>query len=283
MTQNNLGVALRELARLTEGPRSAELLSEAVAACRLALEVCARDRLPQAWAATQNNLGAALGELAGRTEGPRVAELRSEAVAAYRLALEVYTRDQLPQEWATTQNNLGAALCGLASSTGGPRSAELLTEAVAAFRLALEVRTRDQLPQDWAMTQNNLGIALQIYFAMNEFRAGLEQFRQLMKEKRLSDAPESVALVHVLEVLHHRALGEGDRAAEALDALIVHIKRQPDSFRIPGAFSELRTVVERSKVKAVIDSRNFLLAFLDAASKENRQEILQGLRRLPIK
>jgi hypothetical protein len=118
---------------------------------------------------------------------------------------------------------------------------------------------------------------------MGEFRAGLEQLRPLMKEKRLSDAPQSVALVHVLEVLHHRALGEGDRAAEARDALVVHIERQPESFRIPGDFSTLRTAVERSKVEAVIASRNFLLAFLDAVSKGNRQEILQGLRRLSVK
>jgi hypothetical protein len=45
----------------------------------------------------------------------------------------------------------------------------------------------------------------------------------------------------------------------------------------------LRTVVEQSQVKAVTASRNFLLAFLDAASKANRQEILQGLRRLLVK
>jgi hypothetical protein len=232
---------------------------------------------------TQNNLGATLRDLAGRTEGTRSAQLLSEAVAAYRLALEVRTRDRLPQDWAGTQNNLGNTLRDLALRAEEPRAAQLLSEAVAAYRLALEVYTRDQLPQQWAATQRNLGNALQLYFAMNEFRAGLEPLRPLMKEKRLSDAPQSVALVHVLEVLHHRALGEADRAAEALDALVAHIERQPESFRIPGAFPELRTVVEQSKVKAVGDSRNFLLAFLDAVSKENRQEILQGLRRLPVK
>jgi hypothetical protein len=283
MTQNNLGAALSDQAERTEGPRGAQLLSEAAAAFRLALEVYTRDRLPQDWATIQNNLGAALSGLADQTEGPRAAQRLDEAVAAFRQALEVRTRDGLPQQWATTQNNLGLALSGLALRTEGPRAARLLTESVAAFRLALEVYARDRLPQQWATTQNNLRTALQEYFAMNEFRAGLEQFRPLMKERCLSDAPQSVALVHVLEVLHHRALGEVDRAAEALGALVAHIERQPESFRIPGLFPVLRGVVERSEVEAVIDSRDFLLAFLDAVSKANRQEILQGLRRLPPK
>jgi tetratricopeptide (TPR) repeat protein len=231
----------------------------------------------------QNNLGIALRDLAGRTEGPRAAELLSGAVAAYRQALEVYTRGQLPQDWAMTQYNLGNALGDLAERTEGPRSAELLTGAVAAYRQALEVYTRDRLPQQWAAIQSNLRITLKMYFGMNQFRTGLEQFRQLVRENCLSDAPQSVALVHVLEVLHHRALGEGDQAVEALNALVVHVERQPESFRIPGGFPELRAVVVQSKVKTVIDSRDFLLAFLDAVSKANRQEILQGLRRLPAK
>jgi hypothetical protein len=52
-----------------------ELLGQAVAAYRSALEVRTRELLPQDWAATQNNLGLALSAQAARTEGPKGAEL----------------------------------------------------------------------------------------------------------------------------------------------------------------------------------------------------------------
>jgi len=60
MTQNGLGLALGNQAARTEGPRGAELLAQAVAAFRSALEVYTREQLPQYWAGTQDNLGAAL-------------------------------------------------------------------------------------------------------------------------------------------------------------------------------------------------------------------------------
>jgi len=197
-TQNNLGNALCDLALRSQGPRAAELLNQAVEAYRSALQVRTREQLPQDWATTQNNLGNALHNLASRSEGPRAAELLDQAVEAYRSALKVRTREQLPQDWAMTQNNLGVTLGDLASRSEGPRAAELLNQAVEAYRSALKVYTREQLPQDWATTQNNLGIALQMYFQVNEFRAGLEQFGRLMREKGFADDPRLVSLVKVL-------------------------------------------------------------------------------------
>src|SRR5271157_3298345 len=60
MTQNNLGVTLDDLASRSEGPRAAELLNQAVEACRSALQVYTGQQLPQDWAMTQNNLGITL-------------------------------------------------------------------------------------------------------------------------------------------------------------------------------------------------------------------------------
>ena len=60
MTQNNLGNALKEQAIRSEGALGTELLAQAVAAYRSALEVRTREQLPQNWAMTQNNLGLTL-------------------------------------------------------------------------------------------------------------------------------------------------------------------------------------------------------------------------------
>ena len=75
MTQNNLGIALKEQAIRSEGAQGTELLSQAVAAYRSALEVHTREQLPQDWARTQNNLGIALKEQAIRSEGAKAREL----------------------------------------------------------------------------------------------------------------------------------------------------------------------------------------------------------------
>ncbi len=279
-TQNNLGTALRDLACRSEGPRAADLLDQAVEAYRFALKVRTREQLPQQWARTQNNLGNALGDLDDRSEGPRAAELLSEAVEAFRSALQVHTREQLPQDWAMTQNNLGNALGDLADRSEGPRAAELLDQAVDAYRSALKVYTREQLPQHWARTQNNLGNALQMYFQVNEFRAGLEQFGRLMREKGFADDPRLVSLVKVLRVMCQKALAEEAQATEALDALIVHVEQQAEPFRIAWSFSRLRGIVEQSKVEAIVANRKFLLGFLDAASGKSRDEVLAVLKRL---
>jgi tetratricopeptide (TPR) repeat protein len=63
-SQGNLGAALGKLSAQSEGTKAKELLTQAVAAFRSALEVQTREQLPQDWAATQYNLAYALGGLA---------------------------------------------------------------------------------------------------------------------------------------------------------------------------------------------------------------------------
>src|SRR5271166_5072504 len=108
---------------------ASELLAQAAAAYRSALEVYTREQLPQDWAKTQQNLGVALWQQAIRSEGPKASELLAQAVAAYRSALEVRTREQLPQDWAMTQNNLGSALKEQAIRSEGAKATELLGQA----------------------------------------------------------------------------------------------------------------------------------------------------------
>src|SRR5437588_579611 len=63
MTQNNLGVALRDLGERESGTQH---LTEAVAALRAALQERTQARVPLDWAVTQNNLGNALRALSER-------------------------------------------------------------------------------------------------------------------------------------------------------------------------------------------------------------------------
>jgi len=93
-TENNLGTALYEQRLRSGGAQATELLAQAVAAHRSALEITTREQLPQDWALTQNNLGLALWQQGLRSEGAKATELLAQAVAAYRSALEVYTREQ---------------------------------------------------------------------------------------------------------------------------------------------------------------------------------------------
>jgi hypothetical protein len=105
-TQSNLDAALRDPAARTEGQKGAELLAQAVVACRSALEVYTREQLPQDWAETQNNLGAALRDQAARTEGQKGAELLAQAVAACRSALEVFSAEAFPFFHEKTEKRL---------------------------------------------------------------------------------------------------------------------------------------------------------------------------------
>jgi tetratricopeptide (TPR) repeat protein len=74
-TQNNMGIALREQAGLSEGEEAARLLGESVTAFRAALEVRTRGQSPQDWAMTQHSLANALHDQARHSEGEKAARL----------------------------------------------------------------------------------------------------------------------------------------------------------------------------------------------------------------
>ena len=80
VAQNNLGVALLELANAIEGT---DLVEEAIAAFRQALRVWTPERTRRDWEITQNNLASALVELGMREKRPRIAiEILKEGVLA---------------------------------------------------------------------------------------------------------------------------------------------------------------------------------------------------------
>jgi hypothetical protein len=81
--------ALRKQGIRSGGKEGTELLAQAMAAYRSALEIYTREQMPQNWAMTQNNLGTALSDQAARTEGPKGVELLAQAVAAFHSCLEI--------------------------------------------------------------------------------------------------------------------------------------------------------------------------------------------------
>lgn len=143
----------------TGGSQGDDLLAQAVAAYRGALEVYSREQRPQDWATIQYDLGIALHAEGLRTGGIQGAERLAQAVAAFRSALEVITREQLPQDRAATQNDLGAALKEQALRAGGAQATDLLAQAVAAYRRALEVYTPEGFPAYHARVEANLARA----------------------------------------------------------------------------------------------------------------------------
>ena len=227
MTQNNLGIALRDQGIRTGGERGTQLLAEAVTAYRQALEVYTRETLPQQWATTQNNLGITLGDQGIRTGGERGTQLLAEAVAAYRQALEVYTRETLPQQWATTQNNLGATLGDQGIRTGGERGTQLLAEAVTAYRQALEVRTRETLPPQWAQTHNNLAEA---YVALEDWPNAAASYINVLQVY-----PDAEKAYSTASRLYHEVLFQFPEAF----ALDQHwLERHPDNRSALSDFAE---------------------------------------------
>ena len=82
-------------------------LRKAVAACRLALKVRTRERVPLQWAITKANLANALRALGEREN---VTALLEAAASAHRAALEVRTSRNVPLQWAINQASLGNTL-----------------------------------------------------------------------------------------------------------------------------------------------------------------------------
>ena len=87
MTQNNLGIVLRNLGARRDGQDGIDALTEAEAAYRQALEVYTRKDFPIDWAMTQSNLGPLCGSLFDKT-GDR--QPLSRGIEAVEGALEVY-------------------------------------------------------------------------------------------------------------------------------------------------------------------------------------------------
>jgi tetratricopeptide (TPR) repeat protein len=144
--QNNLGNALRERTRFSEGTEFSRLCDEAVAAHTASLKVFTREHSPQDWATAQSDLGNALIVKANQTNGKDCVRLCTNALEAFHATLEVYTEIGFPQEWATAQSNLGDAFRVIAQSTDRTGAEQCLREATRSYGASLRVFSEEQFP-----------------------------------------------------------------------------------------------------------------------------------------
>jgi tetratricopeptide (TPR) repeat protein len=155
MTQNNLGVAYRELSIVKDKAEDkAKNYNKAIMAYDEALKVYTFDEFPYYYAGTQNNLGVAYQELS-IVEGK--AENCSKAINAYEKALKVYTFDEFHCNYAMTQNNIGVAY-GILSEVAD--KVENLKKAINAFDEALKVYNPKDFPYDYEGVTRNRDIAV---------------------------------------------------------------------------------------------------------------------------
>ncbi|UYV38959.1 hypothetical protein N4R57_08075 [Rhodobacteraceae bacterium D3-12] len=158
--QRNRGLALHNQARLSSGPDSAALLSEAITLLEASLIQIDPATEPEDYATAQLNLGSALNTAGGRTSGAGGITLLTRAIAAFTQALDHTDRNSDPLDWSRRQQNLGVAFKSLAERQAGDDAAASLLRSVTAFETALTATPPADQPEDWATIQLNLGSAL---------------------------------------------------------------------------------------------------------------------------
>ena len=147
--KNSLAVSLQEQGIRTTGADGADLLSQAVAAYRAALQVRTQADHPVNWAMTQNNLGNTLSDQGTRTSGADGADLLTESVTAYRAALQVRTQANHPVDWAMTQENIAVAHCEISEHDSCDTTKPELQNALVAIDAALTVYDPEHMSYDY--------------------------------------------------------------------------------------------------------------------------------------
>jgi len=155
MTQNNLGVAYRNLSEVEEEDK-ADNCNKAIKAFEEAMKVRTFDEFPYDYAETQNNLGTAYGELSIVKDK---ADNCNKAMKAFEESLKVYTFDKYPYGYAMTQNNLGTAYWNLSEIED---KAENLKKAIQSYDEALKVYTPDAFPYQYEMVTSNRDIVIRL-------------------------------------------------------------------------------------------------------------------------
>ena len=267
-----------------------QLLAEAVAAYRQALEVRTRETLPQDWAQTQNNLGIALREQGIRTGGERGTQLLAEAVTAYRQALEVYTRETLPQQWAQTHNNLAKAYMALKDWSNAAASytnvLQVYPDAETAYRTASSIyhEILFQFPEAFVLNQHWLeqhpnDLSALSDFAEKHFTTGhfaeCAQRIGALVENPTMKASTKIAL-RAIEVANLLALNNASQVPDKLQTLIDSLAAQPDDFKVTWTSNGTKHFIDHSAQLAPY--RTWLGQFFTALEVKDRQKALTDLQ-----
>ncbi|MDP3339407.1 hypothetical protein [Frigidibacter sp.] len=106
MCQNDIGNALAEQGRRSDGAEGAALLAEAVAAYRVALRVRTEREHPVQWAMTLENLGLAHETLAENETSPDKRAEWMRAAQCFEAAMRVYDPEHMPYNFQTASEAL---------------------------------------------------------------------------------------------------------------------------------------------------------------------------------
>ncbi|WP_282027045.1 helix-turn-helix domain-containing protein [Limimaricola cinnabarinus] len=146
-TEQNLGGALCLLADRTAGTAARiDLLEQAIATFRSALEVRDRASSPREWAMTMQNLSVALRDLGVAMQDVAGRRYLLEAIEICNEALAIRTRESFPFEWALTQENLAYSRFALASHPTTNDPTPHLDAAEAHIEAALTIYSSDTSP-----------------------------------------------------------------------------------------------------------------------------------------
>jgi tetratricopeptide (TPR) repeat protein len=147
-------------AMLTSDKRATDLLIQAEASARAALEVLNKTDHPGEWAMAEGSLGSSLYARSMDASGNQQHDFILHGATAMQESLQVDASQEDPLDWAEEEQNLATMLGTGSDSFTGNQAIDLLIPSVAAWRFELKIVTKESAPLRWAETQFNLGSAL---------------------------------------------------------------------------------------------------------------------------
>ena len=240
MTQNNLGIALRDQGIRTGGERGTQLLAEAVTAYRQALEVRTRETLPPQWANTHNNLAEVYVAL---QDWPN-------AAASYSNVLQVYPDAEK------------------AYSTASYLYHEVLFQFPEAF--VLNQRWLERHPDNLSA----LSDFAEKHFTTGRFHECAQRIGALV-ERPVVEVSTKIAL-RAIEIANLLALDNTAQVPDKLQTMIDSLAAQPDDFKVTWTFNGTQHFINQHAQLAPY--RTWLGQLFSALKTEDRQMALTGLQ-----
>ena len=223
----------------TGGERGTQLLAEAVAAYRQALEVRTVDALPRAWAQTQRNLADVL----------RVREDWPQAVISYLQLLRMDPDDREAYEAASSLYH------------------DKLFQFPAAF--AVDHQWLERHPDDLSALSN----FAEKHFTTGRFAACAQRLAALLAHPDVS--PEVAIALRALEVATLLALEHTSVIPEKIDTILERLLQQPESFQVAWSFEGTLHFLRQHV--PLTPYREWLQQWFRVFSTPDRQSIIMGL------
>jgi len=247
MTQNNLGIVLKEQARIAPKEKKEQLFKEAVASFNNALQIRTFQHLPADWAQTQNNLA---GTYYAMENWEKAAECYANLVEKAPTAEAVQKLSLIYHEYL--------------------------------FRFE-DAYALDWL---WVVKWENYDAGSVCNFIEKHFTtARFEEAEKLLAETLENLKPEPLLYFPMLaiHIATLTALNKTGDIRAQMNLLITAVETQPEDFKITWTFNGTKHFIQTSdKLTA---RREWLLSLFTALEGKNRKEIADGLRKIgsPVK